>query len=359
MSDADNPGGGDRTVFDPLSADELKALREARQQLRTQGGDAAARPPVGPDVGEDIGDAPTRAMKAIPSIDSGGVTLDTLDTRAPKVMPEPQPMTPQAPKPAPTPQQPMSVRHQMTVPAQGGASGPPPPIAPQGDPKIGSPGFGENTLMWMAPVKAPEPEVNPMRGAAAAAGMTPTEVPQDTASRRLTLAAIGALGVVAIVVAGIFFFAGGGKPGAVELVTDPPGATVKIDGKTASQKTPLKATLPAGTYTVELALDGHRTETFPMEVKPGLEPERKDISLFPLSDPDKKTVTITVGPVSANITIDGVVHPAKRSVRVPNLDPAKTHSLVIEAGGFKKVEQEVKANQLREEYNFILERVAD
>lgn len=355
MSDADNPGGGDRTVFDPLSADELKALREARQQLR-KGGDAAARPPVGPDVGEDIGDAPTRAMKAIPSIDSGGVTLDTLDTKKPKVMPEPQPLSPQAAKPAPTPQQPMSVRHQVTVPAQGG---PPPVTAPPEGMTVGSPGFGENTLMWMAPVKAPEPQVIPERGAAAAAGMTPTQVPQDTASRRMTLAAIGALGVLAVVVAGVFFLGGGGKPGVVELVTDPPGASVRIDGKEANQKTPLKATLPEGTYTVELSLAGHRTETFPLEVKAGHEPDRKDIALFPLSDEGKKTVTVTVGPVSANITIDGVVYPAKRSVRVPNLDPAKAHTVLIEAGGFKKVEQEVKANQLREEYNFILERVAD
>lgn len=357
MSDADNPGGGDRTVFDPLSADELKALREARQQLRGQAGDAAARPPVGPDVGEDIGDAPTRAMKAIPSIDSGGVTLDTLDTKKPKVMPDPQPMTPQAQRPAPTPQQPMSVRHQMTVPAQGG--GGPPLVAPPGEPTVGSPGFGENTLMWMAPVKAPEPAIIPERGAAAAAGMTPTQVPQDTTGRRMAVAGIGALGAVAIVVAGIFFFGGGGKPGVVELVTDPPGASVRIDGKDANQKTPLKATLPSGTYTVELSLAGHRTETFPLEVKAGHEPDRKDISLFPLSDEGKKTVTFTVGPVSANIAIDGVVFPAKRSVRVPNLDPAKAHTVLIEAGGFKKVEQEVKPNQLREEYNFILERVAD
>lgn len=361
MSDADNPGGGDRTVFDPLSADELKALREARQQLRSPGGDAAARPPVGPDVGEDIGDAPTRAMKAIPSIDSGGVTLSTLDTKPPKVMPEPQPMAPQASKPAPTPQQPMSVHHQATVPAQTSAakSAPAPALNVPEDARVGGPGFGENTLMWMAPVKAPEPQIIPERGLAAAGGMTPTQVPQETASRKLTLALIGVLGVVAVVVAGVFFLGGGGKPGIVELVTDPPGATVKIDGKAASEKTPLKATLPAGTYTVELSLAGHRTETFPLEVKSEAPPDRKDFSLFPLSDPDKKTVTINVSPVSANITVDGMAYSAKRAVRIPNLDPKASHTVVIEVGGFKKIEQEVKAGQLRDEYNFMLERVED
>jgi hypothetical protein len=356
MSDADNPGGGDRTVFDPLSADELKALREARQQLRAPGAEAATRPPVGPDVGEDIGDAPTRAMKAIPSIDSGGVTLSTLDTKPPRVMPEPQPMTPQASRPAPTPQQPMSVHHQMTVPSQSGPSAA--PSAPE-EPKVGGPGFGENTLMWMAPVKPPEAQVIPERGLAAAGGMTPTQVPQDTASRKLTLGLIGVLGVVALVVAGVFFLGGGGKPGIVELVTDPVGATVKIDGKEAGEKTPLKATLPPGTYTVELALAGYRTETFPLEVKSEAPPDRKDVSLYPISDPDKKTVTITVGPVSANISVGTETYPAKRSVRIPNLDPKKAHTVVIEAGGFKKIEQEVKAGQLRDEYNFILERVAD
>ena len=357
MSDADNPGGGDRTVFDPLSADELKALREARQQLRSPGGDTSARPQVGPDVGEDIGDAPTRAMKAIPSIDSGGVTLSTLDTKPHKVMPEPQPMTPQAARPAPTPQQPMSVHHQMTVPATGGQS-PAPSAAPE-EPRVGGPGFGENTLMWMAPVKAPEAQIIPERGLAAAGGMTPTQIPQDSASRRLTLILIGVLGLVAVLVGGVFFLGGGGKPGIVELVTDPPGATVKIDGKTAGEKTPLKATLPPGTYTVELALAGFRTETFPLEVKSEAPPDRKDLSLYPISDPDKKTVTITVGPIAANITVGNETFNAKRSVRIATLDPKRAHTVVIEAGGFKKIEQEVKAGQLRDEYNFILERVPD
>jgi hypothetical protein len=269
-------------------------------------------------------------------------------------------MSPQAQRPAPTPQQPMSVHHQMTVPAQTTSPKPPAPqLNVPDDARVGGPGFGENTLMWMAPVKAPEPQIIPERGLAAAGGMTPTQLPQETASRKLTLALIGVLGVVTIIVAGVFFLGGGGKPGIVELVTDPAGATVRIDGKAAGEKTPLKATLPPGTYTVELSLAGHRTETFPLEVKSEAPPDRKDISLFPISDPDKKTVTVTVGPVSANITIDGMAYSSKRGVRVPNLDPRKAHTVVIEAGGFKKIEQEVKAGQLRDEYNFILERVDD
>jgi hypothetical protein len=78
MSTGQGQGGGkkppqtdDRTLLDPLSNDELKALREARQRMQAKKGSAVAHQIViGPDSGEDIGDAPTRAMPALPTFES-------------------------------------------------------------------------------------------------------------------------------------------------------------------------------------------------------------------------------------------------------------------------------------------------
>ena len=74
MSDQEGKGkqppADDRTLLDPLGADELKALREAREKLKGSGGNqpqgsaAILTQKIGPDAqgkDEDIGDAPTRA----------------------------------------------------------------------------------------------------------------------------------------------------------------------------------------------------------------------------------------------------------------------------------------------------------
>src|SRR5687767_3745143 len=87
------PATDDRTILDPLNADELRALREARERFQKQ---AAPRPVVGPDAGQqDIGDAPTRAMPAIPSFDnSPGVSLDSLSSTGPKIIADAKPLAP-------------------------------------------------------------------------------------------------------------------------------------------------------------------------------------------------------------------------------------------------------------------------
>ncbi|MEO1339454.1 MAG: hypothetical protein AAFV29_27690, partial [Myxococcota bacterium] len=54
-----------RTLLDPLSNDELRALREARQRMQAKKEPAvsavAHQIVIGPDTGDDIGDAPTRS----------------------------------------------------------------------------------------------------------------------------------------------------------------------------------------------------------------------------------------------------------------------------------------------------------
>src|SRR5262245_45281417 len=76
------PPPDDRTLLDPLNADELRALREARQKMQAaKGGPAVAHQVViGPDSGEDIGDAPTRAMPSLPQFENPGASLEKIPT---------------------------------------------------------------------------------------------------------------------------------------------------------------------------------------------------------------------------------------------------------------------------------------
>src|SRR5262245_38024685 len=103
------PPSDDRTLLDPLNADELKALREARAKMQaTKGGAVAHQVVIGRDGGEDIGDAPTRAMPQLPQFESKGSSLENLQTGGHKTVGTPQPSTPlQAAQPQPQPQTPV------------------------------------------------------------------------------------------------------------------------------------------------------------------------------------------------------------------------------------------------------------
>jgi hypothetical protein len=333
-------GGGqpsdDRTILDPLNADELRALREARERLQNKGRPAGAGAgAVAPaPVSEDDGTAPTRAMPAI-NYDSGA-----------KVIPDPKPMTPQSARIQTGPQ----AQPKGPAPAPTGAQ------AQGQQPQQGQPGFGEHTLMWMAPVKLPEePKVIPERGAAAGAGMIPTAVPQETPTRRiLTFAIAGVLGLVLIILV-MSLFGNSAAPSVVEIVTTPAKATVKINGKPTEVLTPMKATLKPGTHSVEISLKGYKTETFSLTVEAGKEAERKQIDLEPISNPGMLTVSVNVQPVAANITIDKQAFSAKKTVKVANINPKEAHKLLIEAGGYSRIEQEIPAGQLKDAYNFVLQ----
>lgn len=358
MSNDQGKGGNapptdDRTILDPLNADELRALREARERFQRN---APGGRGIGPDAGEDIGDAPTRAMSALPTFDSPpGVTLDSLSGPPPKIIADPKPLTPQSAR-ITSPQVPQA----NYSPPQGHPQHGAPQQGQQGQPGQG-PGFGENTLMWMAPVKPaePEPQIIPERGQAAAAGMIPTAVPVETKGRKMLTYGIAAVSAAVLVLAGIFIFSGGGRAGVIELVTTPPKATVTIDGKTTDVTTPMKATLQPGSHTIEISLDGFRKEEFTVDVKDGQKPSRRTIDLHPISKPGLSTITIEVQPVNANITVDGTVYASKKTVKIPNVDPAQPHKIVIEAGGYAKIENDIGKGQLKESYNFILQPVKD
>jgi len=365
MSDDKGNGGAaptdDRTLLDPLDAEELRALREARQKLKAHGSSRPSKNPIGPDAGQpDIGDAPTRAVMQMPAFDS--------KTPAPSITAKDDP----TPIETRLPSMPKNgEREPATVIAKEGSS---PKVEvklaktePEAKPVSKSeksepsskpasskqPGFGENTLLWMQPVKAREQEVIPERGAAAAAGMTPTHI-HDTKARRVAGFVLGALGIVLAVVIGVVLFGGGGEPSVIELVTEPSGATVLINGNPAEIKTPMKARLKPGDYEIEVRLPTHQTERLDVKVLSGAQPDRRTLYLHPISQPGLMTVSVEVEPVAANISIDGKTYPSRKVLRAANIDPVSAHTITVETGGYGRIERNVPAGQLEERYAFRL-----
>lgn len=358
----DAPAADDRTLLDPLDADELRALREARQRLQ---GAPASSPSVG---GDDDSVGATRAMSAIPSFETpgsgGGGGSSTQGVggfmAAPKPLSVGQVRVSSADAPAEAAATLLDAKASAgrgPAPTAGsGASAPAHPANPSGPPPNAQ-GFGENTLMWMEPVKAPENEIIPERGRAAAAGMTPTAAPVESSGRRAIAGVVVVLAALVIGYIVVSFLMPKAEPVAYELVTNPPKATVLIDGKETSVKTPMKARLPPGTHTIEIRLDGYKTETVSLEVTEGAAQERKSFELYPLSKPGMLTVSFEIAPVAANITVDGKVYEARRTVRIADLDPSKAHKFEIEAGGYEKFAIDVPAGTLEPLYSHTLQPV--
>jgi hypothetical protein len=356
------PPADDRTLLDPLGADELKALREAREKLKgassdkPQGRAAILSQQIGPDVSnveEDIGDAPTRAIMPIPSFESGGAP--------PGFMAAPKPMSAQ------------DARVATSVSDEAAATVLSAPAASDSDqqkakaeldalqatrPSTTGGGFGDNTLMWMAPAKPKVADVIPERGAAAAAGMIRTEVPKDTAGRRVATSLVGVVFVFVLIGIGWVFFGKKPQKSAVEFVTNPNGAKVSIDGKIADVPTPMRAEIIVGVRKIEVMMPGYKTEVFQLNVVEGADAIRKTIEMSPLSKAGLMTVSVEVSPVSSNVTLDETEYPSRRTVRVANIDPKKPHKLTIVAGGFETITTEIPAGQLKELYRFDLKKSA-
>lgn len=353
------PPTDDRTLLDPLSNDELLALREARARMQQKKGSAVAHQIViGPDAGEDIGDAPTRAMPALPSFEAD-VSLDQIGTGAHR------PVDPAAraqlggPQLGGPPSEPMSVLGPTAqVPPPGGARGPaigPGSMGPggmgPGGPTAGPTGFGENTLLWMQPPK-------PVGDAQVVGGGTPSDILPKVTKKEVAVNRMKTFGVVGVLAALIALLLmatlRGGEKGVIELHTNPPKAQVKINGKLFDEQTPVKLTLPEGQHTIELILEGHQPHSFTAQVA-GKDVARRDIDLDPVSKPGLLTVAIDVQPVAANITVDGKLHASRRTLKLANLDPKQPHKITVEAGGYVKLEQDIQPNQLKPSYNFVLQ----
>ena len=355
MSNGQGQGGGkppndDRTLLDPLSNDELRALREARQRMQAKKETSAVAHQIviGPDTGDDIGDAPTRAMPSLPSFE-GQMSLDQIS--APPGPAPQQRVTGAAVDPATvpaarapmsaTPSDPMSVHdHARTAP--------PPP----GGPQHTQPGFGENTLLWMQPPKqAPMPQT----GSHNIADFFPKASRQEITQGRLKSIAAAAVGVL-LVSAFLYLVLFSSAKGTLELRSVPSDADVFIDGEQYG-KTPVKLTLSEGSYQISLQLDGHETSQFTSTIK-GEQVLKRDINLVPRSRPGLMTVKIEVQPIAAKISVDGAVHAGKRVLLVPNVDPKAAHKIEIEAPGYVKIVQDVRKTELKSSYSFVLAKAS-
>ncbi|MEM7678207.1 MAG: PEGA domain-containing protein [Myxococcota bacterium] len=379
------PPQDDRTLLDPLSNDELRALREARQRMQAKKEPAvsavAHQIVIGPDSGDDIGDAPTRAIPSLPSFDSQ-VSLDQISAPQQRVTggavdPASQPRgeAPRAEGPAPNPpvgsvpSDPMSVlsdaetivpaaaghdASQNTVPS--GLSAPPKPPDPTQPPSGNTnPGFGENTLLWMQPPKMPQSSLNnpPLTGTA---DFIPRADPREVAVGRAKT--IGAFVVVLLLIGSLVYLSlFSAAKGVIEVHSTPSKADVYIDGN-KYESTPVKLTLAEGNYRISLRLDGYETAWFMANIEAD-KSQRKNVDLVPLSRAGLMTVKIEVQPVAARISVDGQAYDGRRTLMVPNVDPLESHKIMIEAAGYVKVIQDVRPDELKSSYSFVLAKSSE
>lgn len=363
MTNGDESGGGkkpppdDRTLLDPLSNEELQALREARKRMQAKkaaGKSKAIKHQIVIAPGdEDETTQPGRASApaatpperpTLPAFE-GDVTLDQI-----RVPPrETRPASPQAASPSTPP----STRSDRPSAASEPPARPREPTPPTGDapePRAGTTGFGENTLMWMQPVRAPDPEQR-----TAPSPQDPMFQPSPGSKRQGVLRVVAGLVALALIGGAVAFLLAGGERGVVELSTQPPGAALYVNGDLRAEKTPVKLTLPEGAYTLRVEKDGFEPGELTVDVDGELDLD-ETIVLRPQSDPGRMTVTVEVEPIAATVTVDEEAHPGVQKVHVPNLDPDAEHRIRVEAGGFIKTEQVIRPGELQERYQFTLER---
>lgn len=387
--DGRQPPSDDRTLLDPLSPEELKALREARQRMQAKRKDAGGvikhQVVIGP--GEQEGDAPTRAMPSLPSFD-GQISLEKLQVSSPPqaaereealgagledtlTSPEPSsdpdtipggevhgsPPRDRAPSPStdlPRPGGSSDVPRLRRNPVRevdrsadlplGGRAGTGDVPSDANPPGQQPPGFGENTMMWMRRPQAPT------------TAPTSTTLPTPSSAEKASNLArnMGILAVVAaIAVAGVYAF--GDRPrGTVELHTNPPNARLYIDGRLSEEPTPVRLNLSVGDHVLRVEKEGYQPSELPISVAEG-DGGRTDIDLVPVSDPGLITVGVRVEPVAGDLTLDDRPFPKVRAVQIPNVDPSKPHTFRVQAPGYLKTERVVPAGELKATYSFTLE----
>ena len=115
--------------------------------------------------------------------------------------------------------------------------------------------------------------------------------------------------------------------GALEIVSNPRGATVAIDGRPLDEAAPvLLAPHPAGAYTVSASIDGWHTQTRTVEVLPRARSEVAfELERLPVGE-----VFLDLTPRDARVDIVGHDEPYHRGIRLPR----GSYEFVVERDGY-------------------------
>lgn len=132
--------------------------------------------------------------------------------------------------------------------------------------------------------------------------------------------------------------------GTASIVSRPDGAEVLVDG-VSKGVTPLKLTLPVGTYTLELH-NGTSNRTVPLQVEAG-STVRQYVDLAP-ADAAVGRLEVTSDPAGAQVTVDGAprgttplviasIEPGQHRVAVMSGDNSVSRSVNVSAGATASV----------------------
>jgi hypothetical protein len=261
-----------------------------------------------------------------------------------------------APKPPAKPAVPPDVLLLGPMPERAAERGPAGPAHPHPHPQPMPMPMPPTHSMAAMPAIAPmppiprleKPEVNPA---------TFMPAPRKRGVSRGLMLGLGALVLVAAAVPSVAYFRSSrasaapatASPsvtaeGSATIVSRPDGAQVLIDG-VAKGVTPLKLTLPVGTYTLELHNDASK-RTVPLAIESG-SAVRQYVDLSP-ADVTAGRLDVTSEPAGAQVTVDGVprgatplsimtIEPGQHRVAVASGDNSVSRTVTVAAGATSAV----------------------
>ncbi len=122
----------------------------------------------------------------------------------------------------------------------------------------------------------------------------------------------------------------GGKPGTIKVSSNPSGADVFINSEFKG-KTPLSASVPAGSAQVLVNLEGKARVSRTVTVKPGETVNLSNIELGELFG----EVSLNSDPPAAQVIFDGQAIPARTPVTIRKVRRDRPHSVTIQMPGYK------------------------
>jgi hypothetical protein len=300
----------------------VSALAPRRPSRRTP---HAGVPLLGGAGGPSTPVAPQRAPSPAPVAVAAQPTVPQLAARpaspsAPPMLPLEPPVDTPAPFRPPTPPAP--------GPAPG--TGRVPRLTPAAD--IGAPGGGNAPPPDLAPLAQPyppPPELSLDEGSLGVGRLAP--------SRRGLLLWIGGGALVALVLALVVAITTSGGPTAptsatVEVISIPPGATVRVDGAALPGTTPLKWTdaRPGKTYALIVEAPKHE----PWRGEAAIPPNGTEVKVIASLRAIVGTLRVTSDPTGAEVFLDGRSI-GRTPVELPGLDPFVESAVEVRLRGHK------------------------